>query len=379
MEAVYRSANQDALALAKQKLRHEADALRQIADKLGDEFVRAIHALESCHGSVIVTGMGKAGLIGQKTSATLCSTGTPSHFLHPAEAIHGDLGRVAKSDWILAMSMSGETEELTRLLPSFRQLSAGIVSITSTRTSTLGSASDVVIALGPLSEACVNGLAPSTSTTAMVAIGDALALTISERRGFAAQDFVRFHPGGSLGRKLTKVQEIMRPVSECRVARDGQTVRDTFVTLRRPGRRTGAVMIVDEEGKLAGLFTDSDLARLLEEQSDSLLDGPVRDVMTRNPRRIAIDSLMPKAITLLAENQISELPVVDSVGRPLGMIDITDVIGWFPAEPLADQPPKLLPFPSESHNSESHNSESHNSEPGPTKTSASKSPRRDES
>lgn len=347
MEAVSRSANQDALTLAKQTLRHEAAALLQIADRLGDEFVQAILALESCHGSVIVTGMGKAGLIGQKTSATLCSTGTPSHFLHPAEAIHGDLGRVAKTDWILAMSMSGETEELTRLLPSLRQLAAGIVSITSTRNSTLGVASDVVIALGPLSEACVNGLAPSTSTTAMVAIGDALALTISERRGFAAQDFVRFHPGGSLGRKLTKVQEVMRPIAECRVAGDGQTVRDTFVTLRRPGRRTGAVMIVDSAGKLKGLFTDSDLARLLEEQSDMLLDGPVRDVMTRNPRRIAIDSLMPQAIALLAENQISELPVVDKVGRPLGMIDITDVIGWFPTEPVVDHSPRLLPFPHE--------------------------------
>lgn len=340
----------DVLRCAQQMIRHEATALTELAGRLDDSFVDAVRALESCEGSVLVTGMGKAGLIGQKISATFCSTGTPSHFLHPADAIHGDLGRVTKTDWILALSMSGETEEVTRLLGSFRKLSAGIIAITANRTNSLAKSSDIVLELGQLTEAGPNGLAPSTSTTAMLAMGDALALTITERRGFAARDFVQFHPGGSLGRKLTKVPEVMRDVTECRVARQNQSVRETFVTLSRPGRRTGAVMIVDDDGRLAGVFTDSDLARLLEQQSGQSLDGPVSEVMTRNPRTIPVDSMMPAAIDLLAENQISELPVVDDEQRPVGMIDITDVIAWFPKPAAQRSSPehelRVIPFSS---------------------------------
>ena len=346
MEAISSRQESDALQLAKRTIQQEAESLSQVARQLGVEFVDAINALESCTGAVIVTGMGKAGLVGQKISATLCSTGTRSHFLHPAEAIHGDLGRVTDQDWVLALSMSGETEELTRVLPSLRGMASGIVAVTGHAHNTLARQSDVVIALGPLHEADSNGLAPSTSTTTMLAIGDALALTISQRRGFQSQDFVRFHPGGSLGRKLTKVQEVMRPLSECRLARPQQTVRETVVTLRRPGRRTGAVMIVDQEQRLVGVFTDSDLAKLLERRSGDVMTIPVGDVMTKDPHVVSIDSLMPAAIEILAENQISELPVLDDKQRPAGLIDITDVVGWLPNDASASDSPRLLRFPS---------------------------------
>lgn len=356
MEAISKSASFDALDFAKRTIRHEADALLRLASQLDADFLSAIEMLRACRGAVVVTGMGKAGLIGNKISATFCSTGTRSHFLHPAEAIHGDLGRVASDDCVLALSMSGETEELTRLVPSLKKMTSGIISITGRKTNTLARNSDVVIELGNLKEVGVDALAPSTSTTAMLAIGDALALTLSEQRGFRSHDFVRFHPGGSLGRKLTKVQEIMRPLSECRIANPNHTVRETFVTLRRPGRRTGAVMIV-ETGKLVGIFTDSDLARLLESEPDSLLTARVRDVMTCDPLKIETDSMMPSAVQILAENQISELPVVDSDNQLVGMIDITDIIDWVPSHrpevESAELKPKLVPFPSAPHERES--------------------------
>lgn len=330
MEAVSRGSLIDPLAFAKHTIRHEAEALTTLANNLGGEFTAAVSHFESCAGAVIVTGMGKAGLIGQKISATFCSTGTRSHFLHPAEAIHGDLGRVASEDIVLAFSMSGETEELVRVLPSLRKLSSGIVAITASRESALGQMSKCVLELGQLNEGGSIRLAPSTSTTAMLAIGDALALTLCERRGFDSRDFAKFHPGGSLGRKLTKVHEMMRPLKECRVALQQSSVCETFMTLRCAGRRTGAVMIVNDQQQLVGVFTDSDLARLLERQTNASLDRPVCEVMTRQPITIVENQMMPTAIRLLADNQISELPVLDTSGRPVGMIDITDVIGWFP-------------------------------------------------
>ena len=368
MEAVSKKASSSGIAdpvlLAKQTIRQEADALLQLADRLDDALRDAVLALESCAGSVIVTGIGKAGLVGRKVSATFCSTGTKSYFLHAAEAIHGDLGRVCEQDHVLVFSMSGETEELTKVLPALRRMSAKLVSITGSETSSLARQSDVVVAIGPIEEADPNGLAPSTSTTAMMAVGDAIALAMSQRRGFRETDFVRFHPGGSLGRKLTKVEELMRPLSECRVVQQTQTVRESCITVRGTGRRTGAVMIVDAAGKLAGIFTDSDLARLLERESTttsttpstvtlaphaSTLELALQDVMTSNPRTIHEDSLMPAAIEALTENQISELPVVDGEGRPRGLIDITDVLAWFPnatqCETSQDAPPQLIPFP----------------------------------
>ena len=343
MEAMSRATPQDGVGFARELIRHEAEALLQLASGLNSDFGDALLALSSCRGAVVVTGMGKAGLIGRKITATLCSTGTRSHFLHPAEAVHGDLGSVSKDDWVLALSMSGETEELTRVVPTLNELTQGVIAITSKRSSSLAQHSAHVIELGTLVEVGVEGLAPSTSTTAMLAIGDALALTISEQRGFGARDFVRFHPGGSLGRRLTPVREVMRTLTECRVAKPEATVRETFVTLRRPGRRTGAVMIV-QQNKLVGIFTDSDLARLLENQSESLLESPVQEVMTKDPLTIQSNAMLPEAIQVLAENQISELPVVDDDGHLVGMVDITDVIHDNAPDENTSQP-VLVPFP----------------------------------
>ena len=329
------------LRLARDIIRSEGQALLDLADRLGDEFCRAIDHLFHCRGSVIVSGMGKAGLVGQKIAATLASTGSRAHFLHPGEAYHGDLGRVHHDDVVLMLSFSGETEEITRLLSSLHAVP--IVAITGKPTSTLARQSAVNLDLGPIREACTLGLAPSTSTTAMLALGDALALVMSRMRRFSPHDFVRFHPGGSLGRKLAKVDELMRPLDECRLARDTQTVREVFVAVSRPGRRTGAIMLTDERGLLTGVFTDSDLARLLETRRYASIDQPVREVMTRSPRNIESGTGMDRALEILADRKISELPVVDTAGHPIGLIDITDVLGLLPRESVAevDQPEHL--------------------------------------
>jgi arabinose-5-phosphate isomerase len=324
---------QEQLRLARQVVRGEGETLLALADRLGDEFCDAVHLLRSTPGSVIVCGMGKAGLIGQKLAATFASTGTRSHFLHPAEAIHGDLGRLHAEDAALVLSFSGQTEEIVRLLPALGELRVPIVAITGRLDSPLACAAAVTLDLGPIRETCPLGLAPTASTTAMLALGDALALVLSHLRGFTANDFARFHPGGSLGRKLLCVEEAMRPLAQCRLASTQQTLRETLIGQSRPGRRTGAIMVVDAAGTLVGLFTDSDLARLLEANRDAAIDGPLADVMTRQPTTIAVGSLLSVACEMLSRRKFSELPVVDAAGKPLGLIDITDLVGVEPSEP----------------------------------------------
>jgi arabinose-5-phosphate isomerase len=290
--------------------------------------------------------MGKAGMIAQKIAATLASTGTRSHFLHPAEAVHGDLGRIRADDVLLVFSQSGETEEVVRLLPSLAEFGVRLIATTARRTSTLGRAAHAVVELGPLQEACGLGLAPSTSTTAMLALGDALALVTSRMRAFGREDFARFHPAGSLGRQLSKVDEFMRPLADCRVASQSDAVRRVFVDHSRAGRRTGAIMLVDRAGKLAGLFTDSDLARLFESKRDAALDRPIREVMTLRPSTAPAGSMMLDAVAIMAERKISELPVVDRRGRPQGMLDVTDVVALFPEAGAAGEvrAPRLAPL-----------------------------------
>ena len=313
--------------LAREIIRTEGQTLLALAERLGDDFCRAISLLELCRGSVIVSGMGKAGLIGQKIAATLASTGTRSHFLHPGEAIHGDLGRVHADDAVLMLSFSGQTEEVVRILPALREIGATVIAVTGNRESPLSKQAAVTLGLGAIREACPLGLAPSASTTAMLALGDALALVLSRSRGFSAKDFARYHPGGSLGRKLARVEEVMRPLEQCRVARESQTLRETLVAQSRPGRRTGAIMITDDAGALAGIFTDSDLARLLEANRDTAIDGPLSGVMTRGPSTVSVGEMLTAACEILSRRKISELPVVDGAGRPVGLIDITDVVG----------------------------------------------------
>ncbi len=336
MEAAQRSGlptRFERLGFAREVIRQEGQALLDLAGRLGETFCDAVDRLIDCRGSVIVIGIGKAGLIGQKIVATLASTGTTSHFVHPAEAIHGDLGRLDREDLVLAISFSGETDEVTRLLPSFTERSLPLIAITGNPQSTLGRAAQTTIDLGPLREAGHLGLAPSTSTTAMLAVGDALALVVSRIRQFAPTDFARFHPGGSLGRKLAKVDEVMRPLDQCRVAVDDQNLRNVLLQATKPGRRTGAVMLTGIDGRLTGIFTDSDLARILESKSDAAFDLPIRHAMTCDPTTVASGTSLMQAVHLLAERKISELPVLDGHGKPVGLVDITDVVGWLPDDP----------------------------------------------
>ncbi|WP_437206556.1 KpsF/GutQ family sugar-phosphate isomerase [Planctomicrobium sp. SH664] len=313
-------------------IRQEAEALQTLSRQLDASFCVAVDMLLGCTGSVIVCGMGKAGLIGQKISATLSSTGTRAHFLHPAEAVHGDLGSLHANDILLALSNSGETEEILAILPTIRSMGVRIIAITATDQNSLASHSDVVIEIGPVREACPWGLAPTTSTTSMLAVGDALALVASEARGFSPQNFAKFHPGGSLGQKLKPVTQIMRPRDQLRIATDSATVREVITQAARPGRRSGAVLLMAVDQSLTGIFTDSDLARLLETRQDSVLDQPIATVMTKNPLAVRDNAIFSDVIDLLAERKISELPVVDDQRRIVGLIDITDVIGWLPTD-----------------------------------------------
>ncbi|MBN2217887.1 MAG: KpsF/GutQ family sugar-phosphate isomerase [Pirellulales bacterium] len=320
------------LRLAREILCLESRALAAVAERLDPRFCEAVDYLYHCRGSVIVSGMGKAGLVGQKIMATLASTGTRAHCLHPAEAVHGDLGRVHRDDVVLVLSQSGETEEITRLLPSLRELGVPIIAITARDDSTLGRAATVTIEMGSLEEAGTLGLAPSTSTTVMLAVGDALALVTSQMRDFGREDFARFHPAGTLGQKLSRVEHLMRPLEACRVAGEDHTVRQVLVNVSKPGRRSGAVMLVDARGKLSGIFTDSDLARLFEHHREGLLDVAIREVMTAGPLAVHVGSLVADAVEIIARRKISELPVIDGKGCPIGMIDITDVVGMLPKE-----------------------------------------------
>lgn len=320
------------LRQARAVIEQESAALAHLANSLGEEFCEAIDLLGGCEGKIVVTGMGKAGLIGQKITATLASTGSSAVFLHPAEAVHGDLGCLQSRDTVLALSNSGETEEVCRLLPSIQRLAIPLVAITASETSSLGGCADVVLRLGRLCEADANGLAPSTTTTAMLALGDALALVLSRSKGFTREHFALLHPAGSLGRKLMLVRDAMRKGDELRIASSELTVRELLVQLQNPGRRTGAMMLTDEDACLCGLFTDSDLARLLEQHRDGQLDRPAAEVMTRNPLTIGPDSTLQEAVDALSSRKLSELPVIDGQRRPIGLVDITDLIGLFPRE-----------------------------------------------
>ena len=320
------SKNQALLEQAAAVLRSEATAILDAADMLDESFCTAIELLQNCTGSVVVTGMGKAGLIGRKISATLASTGTPSHFLHPAEAMHGDLGVLRSDDLLLAISQSGETAELTQILPHVKSRKIPLIALTSQRNSTLGQFASVVVETGRLVEADSLGVAPSTSTTVMLAIGDSMSLVLSGNRGFSHDDFAARHPGGSLGMRLLKVEEKMRSVECCRLARPEDTVRQVFAR-PLPSRRTGAVMIVSTEGHLVGIFTDSDLARLFGNHQDDALDRPIGEVMTSEPISVLEGTRLEDAVSLLDTRRISELPVVNERGCPSGLIDIVDLAG----------------------------------------------------
>lgn len=303
----------------------ECRALQQMIPLLSETFVEATRAIQNCKGRVVLTGMGKAGLIGEKVSATLASTGTPSMSLHPAEAFHGDLGKVVPTDVLVVLSNSGETEEILRLLPRVKQLGTPIIAVTGNVNSNLARHSDIVLSIGKVPEACPIGLAPTASTTAMLVLGDALAMTVAKLRNFGPEEYAFYHPGGDLGRRLLKVHEIMRRGNATTVVEDHLTVRETVIRMNKTPRRPGAASVTDGEGRLAGIFTDGDLARGLDQGSD-FLQLPVSEVMGKNPKTIGPDRLATEALKILREYNIDQLPVVDEKQQPIGLIDVQDLI-----------------------------------------------------
>lgn len=314
------------LARAREVLNVEARAIERLRDRVGEPFLRAADLVRACEGHVVVTGMGKAGKVGEKISATLASTGTPSFFLHPAEAVHGDLGRVLKKDLLLALSNSGSTEELVRLLPLVRQIGAKLVAITGNPESTLAREADIVLALGAIDEACPLGLAPTASTAAMLALGDALAMVVLESRGFTRDDFALFHPAGSLGRDLLRVRDRMRSGDALPLVAAGTTVRDALAPMHTKGR-AGAALVVDGQGALVGIFTDGDLRRLLLQRGGDFLADPIDAVMAKNPKTVAPEALAAEASRILHEHRIDQIAVVDARGRAIGLLDVQDLLG----------------------------------------------------
>jgi arabinose-5-phosphate isomerase len=324
--------NHDAIHCAQQVLRAEAAALEDVAGRLGEQYVCSVDILFQCAGRVAVAGIGKSADVAQKIVGTFNSTGTRAYHLDATRALHGDLGMLHPNDVAMVLSHSGESEEVVRLLGPLRKLVAAIVGLTGNPASTLARTADAAVVYGPIVESDPLALAPSTSSTVMMALGHAIAFSLSERRCFTADDFARYHPGGTLGRKLATVETTMRRGSDLRIAHQNETIREVFAAARHFGRRTGAIMLTDDDGRLTGLFTDSDLARLFERHDDEYFDQPIGKVMTRLPLTIRPQARMAEAMELLRTKKISELPVVNDQGCPIGILDITDLIGLVPAD-----------------------------------------------
>ncbi|MDD4956477.1 MAG: KpsF/GutQ family sugar-phosphate isomerase [Candidatus Omnitrophica bacterium] len=312
------------ISTAKKVLDMESKAIAALVGRIDGSFGKVIKLLVSTKGRVIITGMGKPGFIAQKISATMSSTGTPSLYLHPAEALHGDLGRVTREDVIIAFSNSGETEEVVKLIPIIRKIGAKLVAVTGNRKSTLARESDHVLDSRVDKEACPMGLAPTTSTTVMLALGDALAVALLEKKKFRPADFALFHPGGALGKRLLlRVGDIMRPKKDTPIVRKNVPVKEVLLKITK--LRAGSASIVDGKGKLIGIFTDGDLRRHFEEGKE-LLTRTVGEVMTASPITIGPEHLAAEAFEILRDRKIDEIPVVDGKGRPVGVLDVQDVL-----------------------------------------------------
>jgi len=309
-------------AIAKTVLELEARAILDLVPRLDETFDRAVETLFACRGRVVVTGMGKSGLIGGKIAATFSSTGTPALFLHPAEAVHGDIGMVVSGDVVLALSQSGETDEILRLLELIRRLDVALVAMTGVAGSTLARHARIVLDVGIEREASPLGLVPTASTTAALAMGDALAMALLERRGFTLEDFARNHPGGEIGRKLVTVAQLMHAGAEAPLVRPGTPMRDAIRTMSE--RRLGMACVVREDGTLAGVITDGDLRRHLG-RGDDLLSMTVDTVMTKGPVTIGRQELAASALGLLEAKKITSVVVVDARNRVEGVLHIHDL------------------------------------------------------
>jgi arabinose-5-phosphate isomerase len=312
----------DAMDLARRVLETEAAAILGLVAQLDGNFDRAIDLLHECGGRVIVSGMGKSGIIAHKLAATLSSTGTPALFLSPAEAIHGDLGVVQAGDVVIALSHSGETEELVRLLEAIRRIGARLIALTGNPKSTLGEASDVTLSCHVAEEACPMNLAPTASTTAALALGDALAMALSRRKGFRAEHFADLHPGGRLGKKLMRVESLMQSGEAIPSVSRMAAMRDVIREMSSKG--LGMTCVVDDAGRLAGIMTDGDLRRHLTADLD-LLDRRAADVMTAHPVTIARSLLAVEALRLMEERKITSIVVVDADARVEGVVHLHDL------------------------------------------------------
>ncbi|HEV2492441.1 MAG TPA: KpsF/GutQ family sugar-phosphate isomerase [Terriglobia bacterium] len=312
------------LETARKVLEIEAHALAELVGRLDERFVRAVDTLFACKGRVVVTGMGKSGLIGQKISATLSSTGTPSFFLHPAEALHGDLGSLVRNDVLVALSYSGETEELLRLLDTVKRLGIPLITLTGSPASTLGQSSDVVIDVGIREEACPLGLAPTASTTAMLAMGDALAIALLERRGFTEDDYAALHPAGRLGVKLRRVEHLMHTGDSLPSVRPATPLADVIYEISRKGLGHAAV-VEDGNNRLVGIISDGDLRRFFQKQGNRALSLTAADCMSPKPVTIARQELATRALNLMETRKITSLMVVDAEGRLEGVLHLHDL------------------------------------------------------
>jgi arabinose-5-phosphate isomerase len=311
------------IALARRVLQTEAAAILALVDRLDGRFERAVRLLLDCRGRVIVTGMGKSGIICRKIAATLSSTGTPAFFLHPAEAIHGDLGVLQSGDVIVALSYSGETEELLRLLETIKRLGAGLIAITGDCGSTLATAADVSLDCRVSEEACPMNLVPTASTTAALALGDALAMTLLVAKGFGQQDLANLHPGGKLGKRLMRVGQLMHAADQAPVVRVDTAMPQVFHEMSRKG--LGMTCVVDDQHRLVGIITDGDLRRQMEINAAGLFDGVAGDVMTRRPVTVSREMLAAEALNILEQRKITSIVVVDASRTVQGVVHLHDL------------------------------------------------------
>ena len=322
----YHKEQEAVIRQAKRVMRIEAEAIRFLSEKIDDNFTEAVNVLDQCEGKVVVIGIGKSGIISQKIASTLACTGTPAFFLHPAEGIHGDIGMISKEDVVLAISNSGETQEITKLLPLIKRWGIPLIVMTGKPRSVLARSGDVILDTGVEEEACPLGLVPTASTTATLAMGDALALALLEKRGFQEEDFAILHPGGTLGRKLLlRVEDLMHKGDEIPLIKEDTLMKDGL--LEMTSKRLGVTGICDEEGKLVGIITDGDLRRALEREDDVLNQKAVK-IMTKNPKTIAKSDLAAKALHVMEEFSITSLFVLaeDGSRNPRGIIHMHDLL-----------------------------------------------------
>ena len=311
------------LAVAKRVLRIEADAITGLIERLDASFEKAVDLLHDCKGRVVVTGLGKSGLIGRKIAATLASTGTPSLFLHAGDALHGDLGVLAAGDVLLAISSSGETEEMIELIEPARRIGVQIVAMTSNPRSTLAGASDLVLDIAVREEACSLNLAPTASTAAALAMGDALAVALHERRGFKEEDFAALHPGGRLGKKLRRLESLMHSGDDLPRVLANTKMPDVIYEMSRKG--LGLAAVTRSDGKLLGIITDGDLRRVMQRRKENVLDLAAADCMTKNPKTMPRTELAASALRLMEEKKITSVLIVDTAGRLEGVVHLHDL------------------------------------------------------